>query len=79
MKEVLEINDSETVMGVSRWTYDLLIRWGVNESLASYINLAVLLSVVIVLVYFLQFIVRGALRKGFQKITNTTNLSFLGH
>jgi miniconductance mechanosensitive channel len=79
MMEVLEIDDNETVRGISRWTYDLLIGWGAPESLASYINLAVLLSIATVLVYLLQFVVRAALRKGFQKITATTRLSFFGY
>lgn len=77
--EVLEIDDNKTVMGISRWTYELLIGWGAPESLASYINLAVLLSVATVLVYVLQFVVRAALRKGFHKITATTKLSFFGY
>ena len=77
--EVLEIDESSRVIGISRWTYDLLIGWGAPESLASYINLAVLLSIATVLVYILQFVVRAALRKGFQKITATTKLSFFGY
>lgn len=77
--EVLEIDDNKTVVGISRWTYELLIGWGAPESLASYINLAVLLSVATVLVYLLQFVVRAALRKGFHKITATTKLSFFGY
>src|SRR5690554_1306982 len=79
MMEVLEINENERVMGLSRWTYDLLVGWGASESLASYINLAVLLSITVLSVYLLQFLVRGALRKGFQKITATTKLSFFGY
>ena len=79
MMEVLEIDENERVVSISRWTYDLLVSWGVHESLASYINLAVLLSVAMVLVYALQFVVRAVLRKGFQKITATTRLSFFGY
>ncbi len=79
MMEVLEINESERIVGISRWTYDLLISWGAPESLASYINLAVLLCIVIALVYALHLVARAALRKGFQKFTATTKLSFFGY
>lgn len=79
MIEVLDIDDNKTVMSISRWTYDILVGWGAPESLASYINLAVLLSATIVLVYVLQFAVRAALRKGFHQITATTKLSFFGY
>src|SRR5690554_147274 len=79
MEDVLEIENSKAVNSISRWTYDWLIGWGAPQSLASYINLAVLLFIVAVLVYLLQFLVRGALRKGFQKITATTKLSFFGY
>jgi miniconductance mechanosensitive channel len=79
MEEVVDIESNETVNTISRWTYDLLIGWGAPPSLASYINLAVLLFMVIVLVYVLHFLVRGALRKGFRKITATTKLSFFGY
>lgn len=79
MEEVVDIENNETVNTISRWTYELLIGWGAPPSLASYINLAVLLFMVIVLVYVLHFLVRGALRKGFRKITATTKLSFFGY
>src|SRR5690606_23067810 len=62
-----------------RWTYDLLISWGAHESMASYINLGVLLTIVIALVYALHVLARAALRKGFQKISSTTKLSFFGY
>lgn len=77
MIKVLQLNDGEAADG--RWTYDILKHWGAPESLAVYINLAVLLAIVVVLVYVLQFIVRGTLRKAFQKLTSTTKLRFFGY
>jgi miniconductance mechanosensitive channel len=79
MMEVLDIQDTEAVQNISRWTYELLIQLGAHESLASYINLMVLLCIVIALVYGLHYVARAALRKGFQKITSTTKLSFFGY
>ncbi|MEX2594590.1 MAG: mechanosensitive ion channel domain-containing protein [Anditalea sp.] len=80
MKEVLGIDtENSRFMGVSRWTYEGLIGWGIPEAVASFMNLMVLLMVVLVLVYALQFFVRAALKKGFQKITNTSSLTFFGY
>lgn len=79
MIEVLDIQDAEAVESISRWTYDLLISLGADKSVASYINLGVLLSIVVALVYALHIVARAVLRKGFQKFTSTTKLSFFGY
>lgn len=77
---MLEIDhEKEKIIGFSRWTYEELVAWGVPETIASSANLLVLLLMVAVLVYALQFLVRAALNKGFQKITDTSRLSFFGY
>lgn len=74
---MLEIdNVNKNVVYTSRWTYDWLISWGVPETLASYINLIVLLLILVVLVYALQFIVRATFKKGLQKATTASSLGF---
>lgn len=77
--EVLDVQQAEVAEGLGRWIYKLLVGWGVDEKLASYVNLAVLLFLVVVLVYLLQYVARAVLRKAFTKIASTTKLSFFGY
>ncbi|HLT06387.1 MAG TPA: mechanosensitive ion channel domain-containing protein [Cyclobacteriaceae bacterium] len=79
MMEVLDVQQAEVAEGLGRWIYKLLVGWGVDEKLASYVNLAVLLFLVVVLVYLLQYVARAVLRKAFTKIASTTKLSFFGY
>lgn len=80
MEEVLVMdNEPMRIMGIGRWTYDWLIRMGLSDALASYLNLAVLLCAVVLLVYAVQFFVRAAFNKGFQKITKSSNFRFFGY
>ena len=79
-EEVLEMNNEPTrTMEIGRWTYDWLVGMGFSDAFASYLNLIVLLCVVVILIYSVQFFVRAALKKAFQKITNSSSLSFFGY
>lgn len=77
--EVLDVQQAEVAKGLGRWIYNVLVGWGLDEKLASYVNLAVLLCIVVLLVYALQHIARAVLRKAFTKIASTTKLSFFGY
>ena len=43
---------------IGRWTYNLLVKWGVPDDLAAYVNLFALLFVLIILMYILQHMVK---------------------
>lgn len=78
-EDLEKISDGESVENIGRTTYKLLINWGAPESLASYINLFVLLAIVVVLVYFLQHFVRAALKKVFRKLSSTSKLRYFNY
>lgn len=61
---------------ISRYSYDLLVKWGVDQSIAAYVNLFVLLFILIVLVYIVQYLVRRILKAGLQRLAKTANLDF---
>lgn len=42
----------------NEYFYDLLVKWGINEQLAEYLNLLILLVITAVLVYVLHFVVK---------------------
>lgn len=73
MREVMGI-ENENIWSLSSWTTDFLIGLGVPGTTASYINLALLILVVAILVYALQHIVRLVLRKVFEKLSRNSNL-----
>jgi len=52
---------------INRYSYDQLVRWGVDEQWAAYANLLVLMAITVVLVYLVHFIawriIRGLLNR----------------
>ncbi|MFC6103177.1 mechanosensitive ion channel family protein [Olivibacter domesticus] len=64
---------------ISRFTYHKLIDAGVNESIASYVNVFILLAVLILLVYIVQYLVRNMLRIVFTKLATSSNLRFFDY
>jgi len=64
---------------ISRFTYDKLIELGVNKAIASYVNVFVLLAVLVLLVYLVQYTVRRVLKIVFDKLASTTGLRFFDY
>ena len=64
---------------ISHLTYKLLVRWGIPAEVAIYINLFLLLTVLIGLVYLLQYLVRRLLRIALIRITKRTRIPFFQH
>src|SRR5690606_38489018 len=64
---------------ISRWTYNHLIEWGVSHQWAAYVNLAVLLTAVVILVYFLQYTVRTILKTILQRVASSSSLRLFGY
>ncbi len=59
----LEYLVKHTTDFINKYTYDLLIKWGVNEKVTIYINLIILLLVTASVVIIIHFIVRRAIRQ----------------
>ncbi|MGH2624363.1 MAG: mechanosensitive ion channel family protein, partial [Sphingobacterium sp.] len=64
---------------ISRFTYHKLIDAGVTESIASYVNVFILLAVLILLVYIVQYLVRNILQIVFTKLATSSNLRFFDY
>lgn len=64
---------------VSRWTYNLLTKWGVDHDLASFLNLFALVFALIVLVYVVHRGIRRILRLILIRISKTYPLNFFRH
>lgn len=64
---------------ISRWTHHLLSSWGLNDSLARVINLLLLLTILVILVYLGQVILRKILWFAFARAQRVSKLSFFGH
>jgi len=73
------MNSNHTVNSISRFTYEQLIKWGVAEEMAEYVNLLALLFIVIVLIYVVQHVVRRVLRITLIKIFKRTKIAFFGN
>jgi miniconductance mechanosensitive channel len=73
----MEINTSITQ--ISRWTYKLLIKLGVYENIAEYVNLAVLILITIIAIYCFHYIVRRILRIVLIRIIKTSGTVFFKH
>jgi len=74
-----EIKISHSITAISRWTYNLLVKWGVDEDLAAYVNLFALLFALIILVYLTQHLVRRMLRIVLIRISKRTDIKFFHH
>jgi len=74
-----EIKISHSITAISRWTYNLLVKWGLDEDLAAYVNLFALLFALIILVYLTQHVVRRMLRIVLIRISKRTDIKFFHH
>jgi miniconductance mechanosensitive channel len=73
------MNRAHTVNSISRFTYEQLVKWGVSEEIAEYVNLLALLFIVIVLVYVVHNVVRRLLRITLINLFRRTKIAFFGN
>lgn len=66
-------------INIGKKTHDLLIKWGVPDSMADYINLLALLLALIITVYLLHYVLRRLLRITLIRITKRTKIDFFHH
>ncbi|WP_134090738.1 mechanosensitive ion channel family protein [Olivibacter sp. XZL3] len=64
---------------ISQFTYHKLVDMGINKELAAYVNVFVLLTIVVFLVYLVQYLVRKVLKVAFTKIYDRTQLRFFSY
>lgn len=64
---------------IGKKTHDLLIKWGVSDSIADYINLLGLSLVLAIAVYLLHYVLRRLLRIALIRITKRTKIDFFHH
>ncbi len=70
-----EITDPLTHQ-ISRWTYNQLMEWGVPHQWAAFTNFIALLTMVVILVYVLQYTVRSILKTILQRVAASSKLLF---
>lgn len=64
---------------IGRWTYNLLVKWGVAEELAAYINLFALLFLLIIIIYVFHHVVRRILRIVLIRFSKRSKIKFFHH
>jgi len=74
-----ESNIHHSVTMISRWTFNLLVKWGLSAELASYVNLFALLLLVIILVYLTHQLIRRMLRILLIRMSKRSNGKFFHH
>ena len=74
-----EIRIKNSLTAISRWTYDLLVKWGVSEDFAAYVNLFLLLFALLILLYVVQHTVRRILRIVLIRISKHSPVKFFHH
>lgn len=72
----LENNLEKSSNFISRFSYDMLLKWGVSEENASLTNCLVLLFILIVLIFVVQKLARGILRLVLDYLKKKNRLSF---
>lgn len=75
----LENNLETSSNFISRFSYDLLIKWGVSQDQATLVNCLVLLAALIILIFVVLSIVRGILRLIISYISKAKKLKFLNY
>lgn len=75
----LENNLETSSNFISRFSYDLLIEWGVSKDQATLVNCLVLLASLIILIFVVLSIVRAVLRLVINYISKSQKLKFLNY
>lgn len=68
-----------SLTAIGRWTYNLLVKWGVPDDLASYVNLFALLFALVILVYVVQHVLKRMLRISLIRLSKHSDLKFFHH
>lgn len=70
------MNKLHTVNTITGWTREQLIKWGVPENIAEYVNLFALLFITIIIIFLVQYLVRRVLRIVLIGIAKKTRINF---
>ncbi len=63
---------------ISNWSMNLLEKWGVPDTWITYINMLFLLTILVVLVFLLQYITKAILRGVFKRLERHPQMKFFG-
>lgn len=74
-----EFRFTYTLNTSSRWTYNLLVKWGVPEELAAFVNLFLLLFALIIIVYVFHRVVGRILRIVLIRASKRSKIKFFHH
>ena len=66
-----------SITDITRWTYQLMVRWGINEQWAIFLNFAVLIISTIIIIYLSQELTRRILRLSFNKVARISKIPFI--
>lgn len=77
--ETIQTDYESTTIVIAKWMQKVLSEAGVPDQWITYVKLIVLLAIVVLTVYVLQFVVRRILTFIFRRIEKITNLSFFGY
>lgn len=70
---------SRSTNAISEWSIQLLTNTGIPENWVKYINLLLLLSVLVVLVFMVQYLTRRILHALLNRVSRITGIEFLRH
>lgn len=68
-----------SVNTVSRWTYDLLVKWGVPDDFAAYVNLFALVFALIILICLVHYAVKRVLRIVLIRLSKNSEIKLFHH
>ena len=70
---------SRSTNAISEWSIQLLTNAGISENWVKYINLLLLLSVLVLLVFMVQYLTRRILNAVLNRVSRLTGIEFLRH
>lgn len=74
-----EFRFTHTLNTSSRWTYNLLVKWGVPEDLAAFVNLFLLMFALLIIIYIFHHTVRRILRIILIRASKRSKFMFFHH
>ena len=74
------MDDIDKVSNIlSHFIYDKFIDWGVSDNIAIYLNLICLITILVLIVYITQYLVRNILRSVLNRSAKITQMPFLSY
>jgi miniconductance mechanosensitive channel len=64
---------------IGRWTYNLLIHWGISKSVTKYLNAFILAFLTVALIYVVHYLIRRILRITLIRLIKSTKVPFFHH